>query len=237
LVLANIEPVLGVFQKLIASVKTDHDGITLLCTILEYIPMAGLMKYIVQIFNVMFTRMKARSSDKFKALVAVYCAHFASKHGFTTLTNALNAIQPNMAEMIIGNVMIPSIPNVSNDVQKKTIACGVVVMLLRTPEFQQPPWLDKWPLLLQSTIQMYEAPIIPGDDDDDLLEVTMKSFNTTFAKLAFAGMKEFDPNPTVALNGRDYLVNQLKAVAPQIGPLVGKISPVAQAALSKYLAA
>jgi hypothetical protein len=77
LVTSSIEPVLGVFQKLIASVKTDHDGITLICIILEKLPMASLNRFIVPIFQAIFTRLKVRGTDKFKGLVAVYLSHFA----------------------------------------------------------------------------------------------------------------------------------------------------------------
>jgi hypothetical protein len=159
-----------------------------------------------------------------------------SKHGFVTLVNALNAVQAGMSEMVMDKIFIPAIPSVSIDIHKKTIACGVVAILLRTPEMTQPPWVDRWHLILQSTLQMYEAPNIPGEDEEDLLELTMKSFNTTFAKLAFGGMKEFDANPSVTGNGKEYLVKQLMAVASQVGPLVSKINPAAQAALSKYIA-
>lgn len=253
LVISNIGAVLGVFQKLVSSIKTEHYGITLICVISEYIPMATLSQFIIPIFNVLFARLRTRSSNKFKILMAVYLMHFVTKHGFELLANALNSIQPNLMEMTVTEIISPAIPTATGNLQKKTIVCGMVALLFNTREFWSEPWLSKWSTLLENTLGMYRNALVKGEvdkrkteearregeeekeekedkeEEKDLLDVTMQNFNTSFPKLAFAAIKEFDPNPTVDGNGFNYLINKLRSSRGQIRPLLAQISPMWQA--------
>jgi len=59
-VVANkqVEPVLGVFQRLIASKHTDHHGFFILNTVMEHLDYANLQPYINTIWTLLFLRLQ-----------------------------------------------------------------------------------------------------------------------------------------------------------------------------------
>jgi CAS/CSE protein, C-terminus len=53
----HLESILGVFQKLLASKAHDHEGFAILNTLLEYLPLETLSKYLPTIWGLLFNRL------------------------------------------------------------------------------------------------------------------------------------------------------------------------------------
>ena len=58
-------PLLGVFQKLIASRANDHEGFYLLSSMIQYIPWQSLEAQMSQVFILLFQRLKGSKTTKF----------------------------------------------------------------------------------------------------------------------------------------------------------------------------
>lgn len=67
-----LEPVLGIFQKLIASKANDTYGFDLIESIYSYVPPAALAKYNQQIFILLLTRLNNARTEKFSLRLVVF---------------------------------------------------------------------------------------------------------------------------------------------------------------------
>ena len=54
--------VLGVFEKLVASKNTDHQGVFILNTVVENLSYEALSPFMAQIWNILFSRLQYRST-------------------------------------------------------------------------------------------------------------------------------------------------------------------------------
>ena len=70
-------PLLGVFQKLIASRANDHEGFYLLSSIVEYFPWSAMENNYKQIYMLLFQRLQTSKTTKFvKGKMTSYHLHF-----------------------------------------------------------------------------------------------------------------------------------------------------------------
>ena len=58
-------PLLGVFQKLIASRANDHEGFYLLSSMIQHMPWQSLEAQMSQVFILLFQRLKGSKTTKF----------------------------------------------------------------------------------------------------------------------------------------------------------------------------
>ncbi|KAF9164962.1 importin-alpha export receptor [Mortierella sp. AD010] len=62
----HLEPILGVFQKLVSSKLNDHHAFELLQTMIIYVPMSILGNYMKPVLIMLLTRLQNHKTDKFK---------------------------------------------------------------------------------------------------------------------------------------------------------------------------
>ena len=58
-------PLLGVFQKLLASRGTDHDAFYLLSTMTEMMPWVSISEAMKQVFMLLFQRLQSSKTTKY----------------------------------------------------------------------------------------------------------------------------------------------------------------------------
>ena len=61
---SQIEGVLGIFQKLVANKAHDHEGINLVCALLEFVPIDRIAQYVPAIFSILLQRMSTSKTAK-----------------------------------------------------------------------------------------------------------------------------------------------------------------------------
>lgn len=58
-------PLLGVFQKLIASRANDHEGFYVLSSMIEHVPWTSLQSHFKEIVMLLFQRLQTSKTTKF----------------------------------------------------------------------------------------------------------------------------------------------------------------------------
>ncbi|CAI2184411.1 17659_t:CDS:10 [Funneliformis geosporum] len=103
----QLEPILGIFQKLIASKNNDKYGIDLLCSIVQYIPTETLNNYLTAIITLLLTRMHHSKTDRYTLSFVYFMCFFLAieKEGVNPdyVINVFDSIQrkPNILTALI----------------------------------------------------------------------------------------------------------------------------------------
>lgn len=234
---SNLEGMLGVFQKLISVVKTEHYGIALVCGIIEYIPLDKLGPYVVAIFNKLLTRLSTKRTPKFAAGVAMFMLHFIGKHGFANFAKCVDSMQPGLSEQAVGKIIAPSLAAVTAAADRRTVAGGAIALLTRTPAMLQPPFVTYWPQVLEGLVAMFERPedAAASAEHDAEEDLAAQALSTAFARLAYAHLTEFDPHGESLKAPKQAIAAALKTLpADALGALTAQLSPQAKEAIQKW---
>jgi len=236
----NLEAILQVFQTLIRSSQTDHEGFYLLETIDETIPLQTFERYLVPIFSLIFGRLTAGKTVKFVRSFLVFFSLFIAKHGGLCVVGAVNGMQNNMFAMIIESLLFPYILKVDGKIERKLCEIAISNLLTQTPAFLQEPLMNLWPALMDTVIKLFEA----LDTTVSRQDATMEHYSaegvefatTSFAVLVFAHKDTIDPFPNV--DPKRLLVESLKRMSPPtpglIAGLFQRTTPDTQTFLFAY---
>lgn len=131
---ANLSPILGIFQKLIASPSNDHEGFYILNTIIEYGKLELLSAHLKGVFTLLFMRMKNKKTTKFvKGLICFVCL-FVVKHGSKALIEVMDSVQTDIFGMFVEKLLLPDLQKISGNVEKKICCVGITRLLVEAPE-------------------------------------------------------------------------------------------------------
>ena len=212
----HLNALLGVFQKLIASKTSDHQGFYLLNSILECLPATLLSPHLKDIFILLFQRMQSSKTTKFvKGLLVFFCL-FASQYGGPALIQTIDSIQPNFFAMVIEKLFIPDAQKVSGPVERKICAVGITKILTESPAMLAKPYLALWNPLLKILIELFELPEDDSTQDDEhFIDIEdAPGYQTTYCQLAYAGSKPHDPLATIP-DAKNNLVVSLQKTSQQ----------------------
>lgn len=233
----KVTPLLGVFQKLIASKANDHHGFYLIQTVVEHMDSAALETYMKQVFTLLFQRLMSSKTTKYiKGLLVFFCL-YAVKNGAPALVKRIDGIQARMFGMVLEKLYIPEIQKVSGHMEKKICHVGITKLLTECP-----PMLNDykafWVPLLQALIGLFELPeddSVP--DDEHFIEIEdTAGYQTAYSQLAFAGKHETDPFQGAIPNAKLYLAQSLHTMSAALpGQLSGMISGGLDATAAQFL--
>ncbi|KAK3727815.1 hypothetical protein QZH41_008254 [Actinostola sp. cb2023] len=218
----NLDAILGVFQKLIASKSNDHEGFYLLSSIIEHMHRVALESYMPKIFILLFHRLQNSKTTKFVKALLEFLSLFAVKNSASTLIDIIDGIQPKLFGMILEKHYLPDIQKASN-MERKVCAVGLTKLLCEpTATWNRYP--QYWGLLMEALIKVFE---LPNDDsvpdDEHFIEIEdTPGYQTAYSKLIFAGKNENDPFVGGIPNAKLYLVQSLVTLS-QAHP--GKVMP------------
>ena len=196
-VVQQIQGLLGVFQKLIASKTNDHEGFYLIQSIIEHIPPEALQTYMKQVFIVLFQRLTSSKTTKYVKSLLVFFFVFAIKNGGTALITMVDGIQDGMFGMVCDSLIVKdgSVQKISGTTEKKIAAVGLTKVLTETPALVSGKYADKFQPLLTALIGLFELPedeTIP--DDEHFIEIEdTPGYQTAYSQLIFAGKPDHDP--------------------------------------------
>eukprot|EP00117_Sycon_ciliatum_P032906 scpid41873/ scgid25428/ Exportin-2; Cellular apoptosis susceptibility protein; Chromosome segregation 1-like protein; Importin-alpha re-exporter len=197
--LGKMEPLLGVWQKLIASKTNDHEGFSLLQAIVEYIPQDTLEPFLGTLFTLIFQRLTSAKTVKFVKGLIVFFSLYAGKFGGSALIKRIEPLQTGLFNMVLEKLFLSDLQKVSGPLDRKTCAVGVTNLLTATPEVLSGTYAC-WPNALVALVRLFELPEEEdGDADEHFAEIEDQSgYQTVYAGLIFAGRVRHDPFPEVA---------------------------------------
>ncbi|CAK9858088.1 unnamed protein product [Sphagnum jensenii] len=209
----QLPQVLGVFEKLIASKNTDHQGFFILNTVIENVSFEVLSPYMSQIWTILFSRLQYRSTGKFIKSLIIFASLFVVKHGPSKVIDTINSVQPNLFLSILDNVWSPNLSTITGEMEIKL--CAVAASMLFTPllEGSATPYCGK---LLNSVITLLVKPdderIDEEQDVPDLDE--MVGYTAVYAQLHNSTKTEDDPLKDVK-DPKEFLAKILGGVSLQ----------------------
>ncbi|XP_050434823.1 exportin-2 [Adelges cooleyi] len=212
----NINGLLGVFQKLIASKSQDHEGFRLLKTILEHCPVETIQPQLKNIFILLFQRLSSSKTTKFVRELIAFIFFCVIKYGATSIVDLIDSVQNGMFGMLLEKIILPDAQKVTGNVNKKVTGVGIVKVLSDTPKLIDGPYAQFWSRLLESVICLFE---LPEDEtvysEDRLLQDDNdNSYEAGYSQLAFASEVEYDPLSGV--DPKSFLAQSLTKLMSQI---------------------
>ncbi|CAI7733044.1 unnamed protein product [Closterium sp. NIES-53] len=214
----QVPPVLGVFQKLIASKHSDHQGFFILNTVVEHLDHAALAPFVPTIWNLLFYRLQNSRTPKFVRGLLIFLSLFLVKHGVAPVVASVNAVQPGLFLQITAGVWAPGLPSICDAVETKLCAVAATDVLCECSELQADSALPTWARLLDAVLTLLvqpreqrEAAQAEEPDVPDAEEIT-SGYAASYAQLHHAGKTEEDPVKDKTNDARQYLTVGLGAL-------------------------
>ena len=238
----KVEPLLGVFQKMIASKSNDHEGFYLLQAIVEHFPESVVQKYIKPVFNILFTRLTGSKTTKFVKNFLVFMFLYTIRYSGSSLQEVIDSIQANMFGMVCDRLIVNEVQKVSGNTEKKICAVGITKLLCETPCMVGGQYANYWLPVLTALVKLFELPeddAIP--DDEHFVEIDdTAGYQSAYSQLVFAGKKKTDPVAAIT-DVRANLAQSLYKLSVGspgvVRPLVGQLHPDVGGCLQKYMQA
>lgn len=145
-----------------------------------------------------------------------------------------------MFGMVVERILITDMAKVSGERDRKIVTIGMTRILCECPTMLNQPYLNYWPVLLQTLIQIFELPPDENLLEGDLLAADNETgYQAAFSQLSFAQPIQQDPFPEIA-DAKKYLLDNLAKLSSShsstIGGLVRQMPADHQQALEKYSA-
>lgn len=225
----SLTPLLGVFQKLIASKVNDVHGFELLQAIIFSIPVSSLSNYLKDIAVLLLTRLKSSRTDKFVKKFVVFICALACVPLNEELTNKTNSMinadfavqlidhaQAGVFGQIFKSFILPTSSSLANLQDKKLAIFGLLQFAISN-SFTSGPYTDQLvPVVdqlaknlstlegLQKNTNVAGGAGIAADHSNavtvDELDLESSSYGSQFSKIVSIQTKVFDPVPNVKSN-------------------------------------
>ncbi|KAF2204358.1 Cse1-domain-containing protein [Delitschia confertaspora ATCC 74209] len=240
----QLEPILGVFQKLISSKAHEVQAFELIETLISNVPVEALQPYIVTILQLMLTRLSNSKTEIFsQRFIAFY--HFISARqdkglGADFFIKATDQVQNDVFKPIYLNIILPDTQKLSRPSDRKI----AVVSYTRTLTDSQ-AFIDRYPkgwgLTCQRLLELLQNPPLPIAHDDIIpdQDVDEVGFGVGFTQLNTCRKAPKDPFPEMT-NVKAWVGQFLKESNTRHGGRIVKLvqerlSPQVQQALAEYL--
>ncbi|MCO5572303.1 hypothetical protein L7F22_026056 [Adiantum nelumboides] len=236
----QLEPVLGVFEKLINSKNTDHHGFFILNTVVEYLEYPVISGYITRIWNVLFKRLQVQRTGKFIKSLIVFMSLVCVKYGHHALVESVQNIQQGLFVTIIQTFWVPHLLSITGDIEMKLCAVASTKLLCESPFLQSDAAIPVWGKLLNSVITLLVRPEEERvEDEGDVPDLDeMVGYTAVYAQLHNAGKKEEDPVKEVH-DPKEFLatsLSKLSSCLPGKFPILiqQSVEPANQAGLAQF---
>ncbi|KAH6655266.1 chromosome segregation protein [Truncatella angustata] len=137
----QLEPILGIFQKLLSGKKTEQSAFDILDAIVVAFPKAIIEKYFVTILQLLYTKLQSNPSDSFKrSFVCFY--HLISARtdaglGADFFIAKTNAIQEGIFVPIYLQQILPTSQTLARPVDRKLAVVSFAKTLAKSQAFAQ----------------------------------------------------------------------------------------------------
>ncbi|KAK3842665.1 MAG: putative importin-alpha export receptor [Linnemannia gamsii] len=247
----QLEPLLGVFQKLVSSKINDHHSFELLQTMILNVPMSTLGNYMKHVLVVLLTRLQTHKTDKFRKgfinFSFFYMALEIEGTGPDGYWALFDTVQSGLFVQFLKTAWLAEAQKVSGRIERKTCAVAMVRLLTSCRTITEGTNFDAaWPAVMNALIKLFEAPQdVKGATQDaaqdaDLyaIDIEETGYQSQFSQLATTTSSKVDPTAQIQ-DPKQFLLeglvrfNQAYPGRFQHGQL--QLQPDSQAHLAAYL--
>ncbi|KAK9453824.1 Cse1-domain-containing protein [Dipodascopsis uninucleata] len=242
-----VEPLLGVFQKLLASRANDHYGFDLLETIFYCIPIDQIRKYVRSIAILILQRLQSSRTEKLLIRLSRLLYFLSSVRspekglGPDFSIEFLDEAQSGIFGEVFGQFVIPTTAKFHTLLDKKIAVVGLSRFLFECESFRQ-LYYQRWTAGCLALLNLMQSDSLVGvyDNSNALIESTLDgdeevTFGSSFAQLSTVATKPFDPTSDIP-DVKKFVGLQIKASGGQLAALINQLPPEAQSSLSSYSA-
>lgn len=224
----DLVPVLGVFQRLIASKAYDVHGFELLEEILIFFDANLLKPYLNQIAVLLLQRLQSSKTERYVKKLVVFLGVVCIKRGASFAISFINEVQKGLFSQIWSSFVVPTLPTIGNLLDRKIALVGMTDIMIDGMSFSD-DYTALLPQTLESIVQAAASESIANVksdyiDIDNLEEIT--TFGSSFSRLASVAEKPYDPLPGMDLTQgvRTHIARRLRELS-QKGPLLTTFAP------------
>eukprot|EP00760_Papus_ankaliazontas_P035876 PhM_4_TR8063/c0_g1_i1/m.76815/K18423/CSE1, CAS, XPO2; exportin-2 (importin alpha re-exporter) len=142
----HTEGILNVFQMLISSKATDHEGFTLLSAMTETYPADTMCQYFPTILKLFFTRLTAAKTTKFIRCLILYLSLFVVKieRGANVIVNTAEQVQAGVFRNLFENIWLPDVAKVVGGSERKLCMVALTKFVSECDPVQSGNYGDLW---------------------------------------------------------------------------------------------
>jgi exportin-2 (importin alpha re-exporter) len=215
-------PVLGIFQKLVASKATETNAFDLLSSIVRDVPQELYGQHVKTTFQILLTRLQGGRSVRYVRCLTNFFALFVGKFGAQVYFDAMNQIQSGVALTLLVQVWAPRLrDDVPQRLDAKIQVLGLTRLLCDTPDLlSDSNGKQIWAQTVAGAVTILTSSSFSAqaaDDDEGEGEIEI-GYDATYSGLTFARKKLEDPFPEVADPVSTFLqaLNTLSASRPGV---------------------
>lgn len=228
-----VEPVLGIFQKLISSKVNDHFGFDLLDRVFTVFNANILAPYINHIFFLLLSRLKNSRTERFVLRCTIFFFFVASEQtgtcGPDNLIQGVDAVQSGVFGQLMTSIILPQAQKLALPLDRKISALGLLRLLTCDLVLAPDAIYENLIIpLLTCILKLFEMPIEQAqtDADEELfmdeIDADSMSFQASFSRLATTGGKRVDPFPQIT-DLKQYCATEMNLANRNMG---GRLSQI-----------
>ncbi|KAJ6028413.1 hypothetical protein N7540_003989 [Penicillium herquei] len=226
----QIEPVLGIFQKLVSTKANEGYGFDLLETVSATFPPTATEKYFGLIMEIILQRLQNSKTENL-SLRFVRFFHFITAHddkGYNPdfIMQITEKVQQNLFTPVYLNVILQDTQKLARPLDRKTAVISLTKTLANSDAFAT-RYAKGWGFTCNTLLKLLELPPDVTHKDDFMAEVDVEemSFGVGFTPLNTIKALQKDPWPETGADLKKWVGTYLKEADKKHG---GRISQFAQ---------
>ncbi|KAG9239373.1 CAS/CSE protein [Amylocarpus encephaloides] len=240
----QVEPILGIFQKLMAKKATEIYAFDVLEAIITSLPVSAIEQYFPTILTIIFTRLNNNPPEKFKQrFVRFY--QLVSSHdeiglGADFFIEHCDKVQDGVYVQIYLTIILPTTQSLARPLERKLAVVGLTKTLADSKAFAV-KYVKGWGKTCESLLKLLENPPMPVASDDIVVEVDVDdlSFGVGFTPLNTCKKETKDDWPELT-DVKKWVGSYLKAADGRHSGAIAnyvneRLSPEAKNVLLSYM--
>lgn len=201
----QLNGMLGVFQKLLASKASEVSAFDLLAAITQFVPQQAFEAAVTTIYQLLLTRLQKAKTPRYERLVTGYFAQFVGQFGTDKFFGILDSVQNGLSMHITGAVWLQRLakdPPVRMEAKFQVVALTKIICetpsLLSSPNGQQ-IWtaalISVAKILTSQESYLGSSSSSSSDGGDQDIEI---GYDPTMSRLNFASRAPLDPFSSIS---------------------------------------
>ncbi|TVY93759.1 Importin alpha re-exporter [Lachnellula willkommii] len=240
----QVEPILGIFQKLLSKKSSEIYSFDVLEAVLISCDANVIQQYFPTILTLVFTRLNSNPPEKFKQRFVRFYHLISSRDqsglGADFFIKNCDSVQDGVFVPIYLTIILPTTQQLARPTDRKLAVVSLTKTLTDSQAFAV-KYLKGWSKTCEALLKLLENPPMPVAADDAVVEVDVDdlSFGVGFTPLNTCKKQPKDECPDVT-NVKPWVGSYLKAADARHGGAIGgyvneRLSPEAKAVLVSYM--
>ncbi|KAJ5092372.1 hypothetical protein NUU61_007242 [Penicillium alfredii] len=230
----QVEPILGIFQKLVSTKANESYGFDLLETVVANFPSTGLEQYFVSIMQILLRRLQDSKTENFALRFARFfhfiCAHDDKGYSADFVVQVTEKVQADVFAPVYTGIILPETQKQARPLDRKTAIISLTKTLANSEAFATRYSQKGWGYTCNALLSLLELPTLPSGKDDIIAEVDIEemSFGVGFTPLNTIRSQPKDPWPETGADLKVWVGSYLKEADKKHN---GRVSQFAQSRL------